>query len=208
MVVPYIENWDTGRVAREKINSIIDEVYASIPSIWENGHWYIWGVDTGINAVWFTLKETDNLIKETQNKEIYVDLQLDSYIQSTANFPVGVCVWNVREIDGREENGLLLNLKTKSLSYARVLYWDSGKLYFDKGNGIFKRIATTDYVDNALNNLRTELHRVAFTGLSSDLNNDAGFTADNVLTNDEYQQIWPTTESDDKRYFIYKTVRK
>ena len=33
MVVEKIQYGDTGKVAREKINGIIDEVYASIPSI-------------------------------------------------------------------------------------------------------------------------------------------------------------------------------
>lgn len=207
-MVTKIEVWDTGKVAREKINTIMDEVNASIPSIWENGHRYIGDVDTGISAVWLTLRENNNLIKQNDNNETFVDLQLDANIVPTAVFPVGVCVWNVREQDGREESGVLLNSKTTNGKYTRLLYGDSGALYFDKGNWIFKRIATTDYVDNALSNLRTELHRVAYTGLSSDLDNDAGFTADNVLTNTEYEEIWPTTESDDKRYFIYKTVRK
>ena len=207
-MVTKIEVWDTGKVAREKINTIMDEVNASIPSIGENGHRYIGDVDTGISAVWLTLREQNNLIKQNANDETFVDLQLDANIIPTAVFPVGVCVWNVREQDGREESGVLLNSKTTNGKYTRLLYGDSGALYFDKGNGIFKRVATTDYVDNALSNLRTELHRVAYSGLSSDLDNDAGFTADNVLTNTEYEEIWPTTESDDKRYFIYKTVRK
>ena len=207
-MVTKIEVWDTGKVAREKINSIMDEVINHIPSIWENGHRYIGDVDTGISAVGLTLRERNNLIKQNANKETFVDLQLDANITPTAVFPVGVCVWNVNEQDWWEESGVLLNLKTTSGKYARILYWDSGTLYFDKWNGTFKRIATTDYVDNALSSLRTELHRVAYSWLSSDLDNDAGFTADNVLTNTEYEQIWPTTESDDKRYFIYKTVRK
>lgn len=43
---------DTWKVAREKINSIMDEVEANIPSIWENNDWYLWPTDTWVPATW------------------------------------------------------------------------------------------------------------------------------------------------------------
>lgn len=47
--INYGDNW---RVAREKINNIMDEVEAHIPSIWANNHWYLWETDTWVNATW------------------------------------------------------------------------------------------------------------------------------------------------------------
>lgn len=47
--INYGDNW---KVAREKINNIMDEVEAHIPSIWENNHWYLWETDTWISATW------------------------------------------------------------------------------------------------------------------------------------------------------------
>jgi hypothetical protein len=41
MVVEKIQYGDNGKIAREKINGIIDEVYANRPSIGDNGNWYI-----------------------------------------------------------------------------------------------------------------------------------------------------------------------
>lgn len=174
MVAPHIEYWDTGKVAREKINSIIDEVNASIPSIWENGHRYIGGVDTGIVAAGFNVRATNNLIR-VEGDTIYTDLLFADNLAPTSGFDIGVTVGNVSGENGRPVNGLLLNCKTEN-SYTRVLYGNDGNIYFDRGNWTFKRIATTEYVDNKIQTLRDSLHQVAFTGKSSDLNNDANFS--------------------------------
>lgn len=45
-----IEYGDSWAVARQKINEIIQTAENSIPSIGPNGHWFLWGNDTGINA--------------------------------------------------------------------------------------------------------------------------------------------------------------
>ena len=205
MAAPYIEYWDTGKVAREKINSIIDEVNASIPSIGENWHRYIGGVDTGYIAVGFEVRATKNLIK-IEGDTIYTDLLFADNLAPTSGFDIGVTVGNVTGENGRPVNGLLLNCKTET-SYTRTLYGTDGNIYFDRGNGTFKRIATTDYVDNAIASLRESLHQVAFTGKSSDLINDAGFNSVPVLTAEEYEEI-PDTSTDNKRYFIYDLVNE
>lgn len=184
MVAPHIEYWDTGRVAREKINGIIDEVNASIPSIGDNGHWYIWGVDTGIMAAGYTIRPGENLIKETANREIYTDLQFADNLTTTSSFPIGVTVGNVSIENGRPKNGILLNAKT-STSYCRWLYGSDGNLYFDGWNGIFKTIPTAEDVNTAIQNLRNQLAEVAFTGKSSDLDNDAEFSVVKVTSYEE-----------------------
>lgn len=200
-----IEFGDNGKVARDKINSIIDEVNASIPSIGENGNWYIWGVDTGIRAKALKIKEGDNLIKEI-NDEIYTDLQFTNNLTPTSVFPIWVTVGLVSTADGRPYNGVLLNAKTNT-TYARRLHAENWDLYFDGGLWVFKKIPSQIDINNAVNNLRNELHIVAFSGKSSDLDNDAGFNSVPVITYEEYEQI-PWTGGDDKRYHIYKTVIK
>lgn len=52
MAIEKIQYWDNGRVAREKINNIMQEVEDNIPSIWENGDWYLWETDTWTPATW------------------------------------------------------------------------------------------------------------------------------------------------------------
>lgn len=205
---PKIEYWDSWKVAREKINWIIDVVNASIPSIWENGHWYIWWVDTGISATGLDLRELNNLIKQDWNHKTFTDLQLSNWLTPTSVFPIWVNIGNVSSADGWEVSGILLNAKATNWNYIRWLYGDDWKLYFDWWTWVLKKVAMTDEVINAIETLRSELSTVAFTGLSSDLDNDALFTSDNVLTNEEYEALWPSTWSDDRRYFTYKTITK
>ena len=51
MIVQPIEYGDNGKVAREKINAMLQEVEEHIPSI-RDGKWYLWETDTGIDATW------------------------------------------------------------------------------------------------------------------------------------------------------------
>lgn len=201
-----IEFWDNWKVAREKINAIIDEVNASIPSIWENGNWYIWGVDTWIRAVWLILKPWDNLLKQNSNDETYVDLQFRDWLTPTSAFNLWVTVGNVDSTDWWIQSWILLHQETSEW-YCRLLYGNDWNLYFDWGLWVFKRIATTEYVDNALTSLRNDLHTVAFTGKSSDLDNDYWFSAVPILTQHDYDNI-PTAWGDDKEYMIYKKVNR
>jgi hypothetical protein len=53
---------------------------------------------------------------------------------------------------------------------------------------VFSQILTSDDISGIIQSLRSELAEVAFTGKSSDLNNDAEFTADKVMTMEEYEQ--------------------
>lgn len=204
MTAPHIEYWDNWRIAREKINSIIDEVNASIPSIWDNWNWFIGGVDTWINARWYEPKQWDNLLKIDSQGKAYADLQFASNMTPTSPFNLWITVWNVSSENWRPQNWILLNQKTET-SYCRILYWDDWALYFDWWLGVFKRIATVEYVDNALTNLRNDLHRIAYTGKSSDLDNDYWFSAVPIMTEAEYEQI-PWTWGDDKEYFLYENI--
>jgi len=206
MTVSYIEYGDTGKVAREKINSIMHEVEASIPSIWENWHWYIWWVDTGITAVGLELRPTNNLIQQNANHETYTDLQFRDGLSPVSSFPIGITVGNVSSDDGWAVSGILINSRTPN-HYTRLLYGSDGVLYFDSWTWVFKSVATTADLTNQLEALRESLATVAFTGLSSDLDNDMGFNSVPVLTEDEWE-VLPWTAWDDKRYMIYEEVEE
>ena len=171
MTIQYIEYWDNGRVAREKINSIMQEVEASIPSIWENWHWYIWWVDTWITAVWFTLREWNNLIQRNANLEAYVDLQIATWITPSDEFQVWVTVGKVLETDGWDQDWLLLNRQTTNGEYARWIYGNDWKLYFDCGDGVWNQIYLASDVNGLFTTLRSELWAVAFSNDYTDLDN-------------------------------------
>ena len=149
------------------------------------------------------LRAADNLLHYNSNDELYADLQLENWITPTSNYPVWVCVWNVSSTDGWSQNWLLVNSKTTDWNYLRWLYGEDGKLYFDWGTWVFEEIFTSADVSDILDTLRSELAEVAFTWKSSDLNNDAEFTADKVLTMEQYEQI-PWTAGDDKNYWIFE----
>ena len=155
---------------------------------------------------WFfrtLLRAANNLLHYNQQDELYADLQLENWMTTTDAFPIWVNVGNVSSTDGRPQSWLLVNALATSGSYMRRLYGNDWKLYFDWGTGVFKTIATTDDITTAVASLRNDLATVALTGNSSDLNNDAEFTADKVMTMEEYEQL-PWTAGDDKNYRIFE----
>lgn len=124
----------------------------------------------------------------------------------TSSFPLWITVWNVSDSDDWITSWILLNMRTEN-GYARILYWDNWNTYLDWWLGIFKRIATVEYVDRKFQSLRNDLHKIAFTGKSSDLDNDYWFSAVPIMTKEEYDDI-PWTASDDKEYFLYEVVNE
>lgn len=75
-MVEYIQYWDNGKVARDKINGMLEEVEKHIPSIWENWNRFLWNQDTWTPATWpvwpaWTYAEWEWIIIE--NDEISVD---------------------------------------------------------------------------------------------------------------------------------------
>ena len=203
MTIQYIQYGDNGRIAREKINTIMAEVEAHIPSIWENGNWYLWPTDTWIPAVWVRLREQNNLIKRDSRQDMFTDLQLQDWITPTSVFPVWIVVGNANVSDWRNIGGVLMNAKTTDWHYVRWLYGDDWKLYFDWWLWVFKEIPNAEDVSGAVEQLRNELSVVAFTWKSSDLDNDAKFNSVPVMTEEQRESL-PWTSGDDKRYFIYE----
>ena len=149
------------------------------------------------------LRAASNLLHYNQYDELYADLQLENWLTPTSSFPIWINVGNVSSNTGRPQSWVLVNALASSGSYMRRLYGDDGKLYFDGWTGVFSQILTSDDISGIIQSLRSELAEVAFTGKSSDLNNDAEFTADKVMTMEEYEQL-PWTAGDDKNYRIFE----
>ena len=132
-----------------------------------------WGTAIEVTAnkvINLLLRSEDNLIKLDEN-EIYVDLQLESWIQPSDTFPVGVTTGRVIQNDWWVATGTLLVFKTTSWDYVTWIYWDDGKLYIDNGTGTFKQIYLKAEVDALLEQLRQELSDAAFSGDYNDLIN-------------------------------------
>lgn len=159
--------------------------------------------DTAQQAFRTLLRLSDNVLHYNDSDELYADLQFEDWLTPTSSFPAWVSIWNVVSTDWWDTWWLLLNAKTNNWEYLRRLYGTDGKLYFDWGTGVFKQILTTDDITGILQQLRNELSTVAFSGKSSDLDNDAGFNSCPVMTQQQYDEQTGTA-SDDKRYFIYE----
>ena len=92
------------------------------------------------NVISVLLRATNNLIHVNDDRELYVDLQLDDGIEPTDDFPVWVTTGKILAEDGRPQNGLILNWKTTSWDYARLIYAQDWKLYLDPGTWVWQEI--------------------------------------------------------------------
>lgn len=79
------------------------------------------------------LRAENNLIHVNEDRELYVDLQLDDWILPDDDFPVGVTTWKILAEDWWPQSWLILNWKTTSWDYNRFIYANDGNLYFDPG---------------------------------------------------------------------------
>ena len=132
-----------------------------------------WGTAIEVTAnkvINLLLRSEDNLIKLDEN-EIYVDLQLESWIQPSDTFPVWVTTGRVIQNDWWIATWTLLVFKTTSWDYVTWIYGDDGKLYIDNGTWTFKQIYLKAEVDALLEQLRQELSEAAFSGDYNDLIN-------------------------------------
>lgn len=99
---------------------------------------YTWGVGieiTNNHIINVLLREANNLIHVNENRELYVDLQLDDWIQPDDDFPVGVTTGKILEEDWWQQSWLILNWKTTSGDYARLIYANDWNLYVDLWDG-------------------------------------------------------------------------
>ena len=132
-----------------------------------------WGTAIEVTAnkvINLLLRSEDNLIKLDEN-EIYVDLQLESWIDPSDTLPVGVTTGRVLQNNWWVATGTLLVFKTTSWDYVTWIYGDDGKLYIDNGTGTFKQIYLKSEVDALFVQLRSEISAVGYSGDYADLLN-------------------------------------
>ena len=86
------------------------------------------------------LRELNNLIMVNWDNELYVDLQLDDGIEPTDDFPVGVTTGKILQADWWQQSGIILNWKTTSGDYVRLIYANDGKLYYDPWTWVWREI--------------------------------------------------------------------
>ncbi len=121
--------------------------------------WWVWIEITSDKVINLLLREENNLIHVNDDNEVYTDLQLEDWILPTDDFPVWVTVGKVLQSDGWTQSWLLLNWKTTSGDYARWIYANDGKLYFDKWNGVRTHVYYSSEVDTAIATLRAEVYQ-------------------------------------------------
>ena len=116
--------------------------------------WWTWiEIDTD-KVISLLLREENNLIMVNDDNEVYTDLQLESGLTPSSDFPVWVTVWKVLQSDGWTQSWLILNWKTTSWDYARWIYANDGKIYFDWWSWTWQRVYYSSEVDTLLTNLR------------------------------------------------------
>jgi len=96
--------------------------------------WWQWIEITNNHVINVLLREMNNLIQVNGDRELYVDLQLPSGIKPTDTFPVWVTTGKILQADWWQQSWLILNWKTTSWDYNRLIYANDGKLYHDKGD--------------------------------------------------------------------------
>ena len=140
------------------------------------------------------LRAENNLIKVTQNWELYTDLQLPTNIQfDLSNIPVGVSVGRVSTSNWWGYTGTVIAYKTTSGTTNMWLYSDNWQLYYFNGS-TFIGVYTAPEIDQMLLDLKAEIVALIPTK-TSDLQNDSGFiTADVVSLANFYDKIYIDTQ--------------
>lgn len=101
---------------------------------------WAWIEITDNKVVNLILRNLNNLIKINSNNEVYVDLQLDDNLQSSATLPVGVTTWRVVQANWRPVTGTLISAKTTSGDVAKILYGDDGKIRVENWDGTWETL--------------------------------------------------------------------
>lgn len=93
--------------------------------------WWQWIEITNNHVINVLLREMNNLIMVNEDRELYVDLQLPDWIEPDDDFPVWVTTGKILQEDWWQESGIILNRKTTSWDYVRLIYATDWKLYYD-----------------------------------------------------------------------------
>ena len=122
--------------------------------------WWIWIEITNNHVINVLLRELNNLIHVNENRELYVDLQLDDWIQPDDDFPVGVTTWKILQEDWWQQSWIILNWKTTSWDYVRLIYANDGKLYYDPWTWEWIELATGESIEPILENLNVKMFEI------------------------------------------------
>lgn len=102
---------------------------------------YVWGIwieITNNHVINVLLRKMNNLIHVNENRELYVDLQLDDGIKPNDDFPVWVTTGKILQADWWQQSWLILNWKTTSGDYNRLIYANDGNVYIDLWDWIWR----------------------------------------------------------------------
>lgn len=121
---------------------------------------YTWGIGIEItdnHIINVLLRAMNNLIHYTWEddpeydgpKELYVDLQLPDWITPEDDFPVWVTVWEILAEDWWQQSGTILNWKTTSWDWVRIIYANDDTLYYDPWTWVWIPFLTWDKLDVA-----------------------------------------------------------
>lgn len=101
---------------------------------------WAWIEITDNKVVNLILRNLNNLIKINSNNEVYVDLQLDDNLQSSATLPVWVTTWRVVQANWRPVTGTLISAKTTSGDVVKILYGDDWEIRVENGDGTWETL--------------------------------------------------------------------
>ena len=100
--------------------------------------WWIGIEITNNHVINVLLRKMNNLIHVNDDRELYVDLQLDAWIRPNDDFPVWVTTGRILQSDWWQQSWLILNWKTTSGDYNRLIYANDWNLYIDLGDWIWR----------------------------------------------------------------------
>lgn len=118
--------------------------------------WWIGIEITDNHVINVLLRAMNNLIMVNEDRELYVDLQLEDWIEPTDDFPVGVTTGKILQEDWWQESWIILNWKTTSWDYVRLIYANDNKLYYDPWTGDWIEIVSKTTVEELLWDINTK----------------------------------------------------
>ena len=111
---------------------------------------YTWwdGIEiTDNHVINVLLRAANNLIHVNEDRELYVDLQLPAGIAPDDEFPVGVTTGEILAEDWWQQSGTIINSKTTSWDYVRLIYANDWNLYYDPWTWVWIMIGTATQID-------------------------------------------------------------
>lgn len=100
--------------------------------------WWIGIEITDNHVINVLLRAMNNLIMVNEDRELYVDLQLEDWILPEDDFPVGVTTGKILEEDWWQQSGQIINWKTTSWDYNRLIHANDGRFYVDLWDWIWR----------------------------------------------------------------------